>query len=143
MANASRPRVDGRRDDGDGALASTIVLLVEDDETVRNAIGLFLRHHGATVITAGSAAAAAETFDAVHPSLIISDIGLPDEDGCAMLAAVRRVETDPRRHVPAIAISGDDDVERRARRAGFDDFLAKPVEPSTLLTIACALIERR
>ena len=76
------------------------------------------------------------------PTLVVSDIGLPQGDGYMLLRAIRSREQRDGGHVPAIAISGFPSREsgERARQAGFDVFLHKPVETSELLKIARALV---
>ena len=72
------------------------------------------------------AAAAAERFD-----LLISDIGLPDGDGCDLLLELRRTHT----HLRAIAVTGraEEDFSERCRAAGFSAFVRKPASFAQLL----------
>jgi DNA-binding response OmpR family regulator len=75
------------------------------------------------------------SYECNTPRIIISDIGLAGgPDGCALLRQIRAF--DLRRgcqRTPAIAVSGGEDIEAAARAAGFDDFLAKPLDVRRLL----------
>lgn len=124
--------------EGDAAstLAGAAVLLVEDDADTREVLVEVLTGAGATVRAVCTAAGALAALDEAAPDLLISDIGLPGEDGYALL---RRVRTLPRGgDIPAIALTafaGPDD-RRRSREAGFDAHLAKPVTPHDLVAAA-------
>jgi two-component system CheB/CheR fusion protein len=131
-------RGDGTRQDSRsipvGALTGVTVLLVEDDPLSREALEVILAHYGARVVSAATAAQALDLYEGGGLSVLVSDIGLPDFDGCALLRTIRRREAGGG-HLPAIAISGYPSREtgRRARSAGFDAFLAKPVPLPVLL----------
>lgn len=123
-----------------GALTGVTVLLVEDDPLTREALELILAHYGARVGCAATAAQALALYDGGGFSVLVSDIGLPDLDGCALLRAIRTREADGW-HLPAIALSGYPGREtgRRACSAGFDAFLTKPVPLPVLLETIAAL----
>jgi two-component system, chemotaxis family, CheB/CheR fusion protein len=89
-----------------------------------------------------SAAEARRTLESVVPDVIISDIGMPGENGYAFLRAVR-MRGAP--YVLAIAISGFASKQDReeAILAGFDDHLAKPVNADALVARLCDLLRRR
>jgi signal transduction histidine kinase/CheY-like chemotaxis protein len=111
------------------------VLLVDDHEATRELMATILSQVGARVTAVDSAAAAVSQIDIEVPSLIIADIGMPDEDGLTMM---RRIRSHPARKgadVPAIALSAYARAEDRqaALEAGFDDFLAKPAMPASIL----------
>jgi CheY-like chemotaxis protein len=107
------------------------ILLVEDNTDSRTALALLLSRAGANVTSVDSAEAALSAtglFD-----LLLSDIGLPDRDGCELM---RELRTRPDwTDKPAIAISAyaqpEDKV--RAAEAGFSDFVSKPVDPEGLM----------
>ena len=124
------------------ALDGATVLLVEDDPLNREALDLVFSHYGAIVFSAASAAAALAEYERIAPSIVVSDILLPDGDGCAVLRTIRTRELD--RHMPAIAVSGSPgaDASDRAYAAGFDVFFSKPVSISALLQAMQNLIER-
>jgi two-component system CheB/CheR fusion protein len=111
------------------------VLLVEDQNDTGRMLAQVLGERGATVIYVATAAAALEAMDQATPHVIVSDIGLPGEDGYEFLRHVRAMPTGAR--VPAIALTAfarEEDIQR-ATRAGFDVHLAKPVEPAELARI--------
>ena len=78
------------------------VLLVEDDEPTRSAVGGNLRGHGYRVAEAGSVAEALRAWDADRPDIILLDLGLPDGDGSTLIRRVRqgRDDADPRPQRP-------------------------------------------
>jgi len=116
------------------ALDGSTILLVEDDELSREGFELVFSYYGARVLSAESTAEALAQYERGHPAVLVSDIGLPDVDGCVLLRTIRARE-DGGAPLPAIAISGSlgADANRRAHAAGFDVFLAKPINISVLL----------
>jgi CheY-like chemotaxis protein len=119
------------------------VLLVEDDADTREVLSLGLQLAGARVESVG---AASEALDALHdrvPDVIVSDIGLPDEDGLSMMRRIRTLSPDEGGRVPAVAVTAYtlvDDMEE-ARRAGFQEHFRKPVETQQLLERVAELAE--
>ena len=104
------------------------ILLVDDHEDCVRPLASLLRREGHAVATAHSVAGALALASGQPPiDVLVSDIGLPDGDGCNLLDQLRDLYG--RRDVPAIAISGYDDADLIAecRRAGYRTFLLKPV----------------
>jgi len=126
------------------ALHGATVLLVEDDALNREALELVFAYYGAHVISVDSASAALEQYERAAPAILVSDIVLPDGDGYALLRTIRACDRDLDHRLPAIAISGSLGVDANARAyaAGFDVFLAKPVNTSVLLLAMQQLMER-
>lgn len=128
------------------ALASLRVLLVEDESTAREAARRLLEDTGARVQAVESAAAAREAYSLVRPDIIISDIGMPGEDGYALMQQIRSLEV---KHgisrVPALALTAFARAEdrERAMEAGYDAHLPKPVDPEHLLQQIAHLTGRR
>jgi CheY-like chemotaxis protein len=119
------------------------VLLVEDETDTGRMLAQVLGERGADVIYVETAAAALATLDQAEPHVIVSDIGLPDEDGYEMVRRIRASPSDAR--VPAIALSAfarEEDVQR-AMEAGFDVHLAKPVEPAELARLVAQVARSR
>jgi DNA-binding response OmpR family regulator len=107
------------------------VLLVEDDDDSREALCLALELAGAAVHGCASALEARGAMETAIPDVIVSDIGMPGENGYAFLKAVRASGI----LIPAVAITGFASTQDReeARSAGFDDLVAKPVNTDTLV----------
>lgn len=105
------------------------LLIVEDDEFVQSLLAAYLQKSGHRVTTAGSAAEMFAVLDHENISLILLDLGLPDEDGIAL---VRQLRT--RLQTPIIVLTArqgrDDKIS--ALEVGADDFLTKPVDPEEL-----------
>jgi signal transduction histidine kinase/DNA-binding response OmpR family regulator len=141
---SSSESVDGRRSfDSFPTLDGLRVLLVEDEPDTRIFIETVLAKCGAEVRSCESAAEALEQFREWRPDLIISDIGLPVEDGYALIKKVRAVD-ERAGQVPAIALTAYATPEDRVRvlSSGFQMHIAKPVEPEELVTIIANLAER-
>ena len=116
------------------------ILLVEDDDLLRESFTLLLDDAGYRVLTAGTAADALDTVRTGDPSLVILDLGLPDRPG---LDVVREVRADPTLSgVAVIALTGRVGAryERECLEAGCDRFLAKPVAAKQLLNELAALV---
>lgn len=119
------------------------VLVVEDDADSRALLARILRDCGATVTMASSAAEAFETFIRAAPDILVSDIGMPDEDGYSLLKRIRAAEIGDAR-VPAIALTALARTEdrRRSLMAGYQMHLAKPVEPAELRSAIAGFVGR-
>ena len=118
-------------------LFGVTVLLVEDDLISREALEMILAYHGARVTSVASAADALAAYEQSLPTVVVSDIGLPKEDGCALLRAIRVREFGRGRHTPAVAISASPrrETSERAHGAGFDVFVPKPLDVPALLRV--------
>jgi CheY-like chemotaxis protein len=105
------------------------VLVVDDDADTREMLVVILESSGAIVTTATSAAEAIASCEETCPDVLISDIGLPGEDGFALMRRLRALPRSRGGEVAAIALTGyDSDADRaQARREGFGETLAKPV----------------
>ena len=112
------------------ALSGIYALLVEDDPDGCDLMQMMLRRFGAEVTAVSTAAAALESVRTRRPDVLVSDIGLPDGDGFALLKRVRESNRD----LPAVAVTAyasRQDVAK-ALAAGFQAHVAKPVEPAQL-----------
>jgi len=111
-------------------LTGIYALLVEDDPDGCTLMQMMLRRFGAEVTAVSTAAEALESVRARRPDVLVSDIGLPDSDGYALLKRVRESNRD----LPAVAVTAyasRQDVAK-ALAAGFQAHVAKPVEPAQL-----------
>lgn len=125
------------------SLAGVSVLVVDDDLDARRLIALILEACGARVEAVPSARAALEALARQRPDVIVSDIGLPEQDGYALMQAVRALG-DECRDIPALALTAfaRSEDRRRALMAGFQLHVAKPVEPAELCTAVASLAGR-
>ena len=111
------------------------ILIVDDEPDTRELVQEVLGRQGAEVRTSGSVAEALQTLAAWQADLIVSDIGMPVQDGYELIRRVRKLDTDGRGQIPAVALTayaGAEDV-KRALDAGFQTHLAKPVDPKALI----------
>lgn len=120
------------------------VLVVDDEPDARSLVQRLLEEHKADVMTAGSAAEAIDLLRACPPDVLVSDIGMPVEDGYVLIKRVRALDSDHGGDVPAIALTAYARSEDRMRsvRAGFQLHVAKPVEPAELITMVASLARR-
>ncbi|HYE90430.1 MAG TPA: ATP-binding protein [Terriglobales bacterium] len=126
------------------SLAGVRVLLVDDD---RDALDLFrsvLEPLGAETRTAASTAEALRLFAEWRPTVLLSDIEMPGQDGYALIAAIRTFAGEDGGNVPAAAVTAYGRVEDRVRllEAGYNMHLPKPVEPAELVAVVAALGRR-
>jgi CheY-like chemotaxis protein len=120
------------------------VLVVDDEADTRELVAVVLREAGAEVREADSAAAAIEAMDREIPDVLVSDIGMPREDGYGLLRGLRSRPPHRGGFTPAIALTAftrGEDVAR-AMAAGFQLHLAKPVEPAELAAAVYRLAKR-
>jgi signal transduction histidine kinase/ActR/RegA family two-component response regulator len=107
------------------------LLVVDDNEDTRNVLATMLEAHGATITTAASVADARAALAHRLPDVLITDLAMPVEDGFGLLEYCRH-HADPRlRTLPILALTayGGQQAHDRVIAAGFDAYLAKPVEP--------------
>jgi CheY-like chemotaxis protein len=122
-------------------LAGVRALFVDDEADARELITMVLAQGGAQVRTAVSATEALATCDEWRPDILISDIGLPDEDGHTLMKELRARERERGGHIPAIALTAYARREDRqlALAAGYEYYVSKPVEPVELLIVVARL----
>ncbi|HVF87711.1 MAG TPA: PAS domain S-box protein [Pyrinomonadaceae bacterium] len=125
-------------------LQSVRVLIVEDDDDTCQLLARLLERRGAEVTAVSSSAAAIASLEESWPDVMISDIGMPGEDGYALIRRARALGAKRGVELPAVALTayaGDDD-RKRALLAGFQTHVPKPVEPSELIEIVASLAGR-
>jgi PAS domain S-box-containing protein len=129
-AATGMPRLDGVR-----------ILIVDDDRESCEMMLEALRGYGASLRCAMSASEAVDALKEFNPDLVLSDIAMPGRDGYAVLDEVRAIEAMLGRHVPVAAVTANAHAEDRERAiaAGFDEYLAKPVDPAALAFAVAAL----
>jgi signal transduction histidine kinase len=116
-------------------LAGLSVLAVDDDADSREMLQLILEQHGASVVTAGSAAEALEKLGQTRADVLVSDVGMPIEDGYSLVKRVRKLPAENGGAIPAVALTGfaREEDNRRALSAGFNKHVAKPIDPENLV----------
>jgi len=122
------------------------ILLVEDNDDVREALRLWLENEGHRVAVAASGPAAVEAAARVRPDLVLIDIGLPGLDGYEVARRLRADAATRGAFLAALTGYGEPEARRRAAEAGFDAHLVKPVDESKLarlLAQAAAARSRR
>lgn len=125
-------------------LGGVRVLVVDDEPDSRQLIGRLLRDSGADVVEAKNVAEAIAAVRSAEPSVIISDIGMPDVDGYELLRRIRALFPEVGTRIPAVALTAFARSEDRTRalRAGFIAHVAKPVEPSELIATVAVVTHR-
>ncbi|MGN6370892.1 MAG: ATP-binding protein [Phycisphaerae bacterium] len=120
------------------------VLVVDDEPDSRAMMKRMLEEQNANVILAASAAEALELLKRHRPDLLVSDIGMPGEDGYALMRRVRSLAPDHGGQTPAVALTAFARVEDRMKAvmAGFQHHVAKPVEPAELIAMMASLRKR-
>jgi PAS domain S-box-containing protein len=129
---------------GAGSLRGVRVLVVDDERDTREILAVMLGRFGAEVRTAGSAVEGLATLKEWQPNLLVSDIGMPGEDGYVFLGRVRELAADAGGQIPAIALTAfaSSQDRQRALEAGFQVHLAKPVEPVELARLVARTLGR-
>ena len=107
-------------------LSGVHILLVEDHADTRVVLSKLLKHCGHDVATAETVREALEWLTNVRFDVLLSDIGLPDGDGLALVAEARRRQ--PLKRTVALTALATAEDRDRGRRAGFDDYLTKPLD---------------
>jgi CheY-like chemotaxis protein len=125
-------------------LEGLLLLVVDDEEDTRKLLKTVLEKCGATVIVASSAGEALATLKQSRPDVLISDIGMPEEDGYALIKMVRALPAEDGGQTPSAALTAYARVEDRMKvlRSGFQIHIPKPVEPAELITVVANLAGR-
>ena len=124
-------------------LTDVQVLVVDDDPDTLHIISVMLEEQHASVQTAASVAEALEVLQWYRPDVLVSDLGMPVEDGYALIEKLRALDAKLGTRTPAIALTSYVRVADRTRAlsAGFNLFVPKPVEPGELITAVAHLAE--
>jgi signal transduction histidine kinase len=123
------------------SLRGVRLLVVDDDEDSRDFLACLLEEGGAVVCSASSAAEALQLLRQNPPDVLVSDIGMPDVDGYALIKQIRSMPRSDGGQTPAIALTAyarSSDGER-ARAAGFQAHVTKPVDPQKLAGVIADL----
>jgi signal transduction histidine kinase/CheY-like chemotaxis protein len=120
------------------------VLVVDDEADTRELLSVVLKRCGAEVLTASSAVEARDLLELSKPDVLVSDIGMPGEDGYEMIRKIRSLPLEKGGKIPAVALTAYARTEDRLRvlRSGYQMHLPKPVEMSELVAIVANLAGR-
>jgi len=119
------------------------VLLVEDEPDARELLEIVIEYAEGLVTSVASATAALQMLETLRPDVLLVDIVMPGPDGHWLLGQVRALEGG--RDIPAVAVTGHTRIHDRTRalRAGFQAYLAKPVDPLELCRVIRDVVARR
>jgi CheY-like chemotaxis protein/anti-sigma regulatory factor (Ser/Thr protein kinase) len=126
------------------ALNGLKVLVVDDDADSRRLLTTILEQCNAEIRTCSSTAEALEAVKQLKPDVLVSDIGMPDEDGYVLIEKLRTLEIDRLKRIPAVALTAYASAEDRVRAlaAGYNMHVPKPVEPAELVVVIASLTGR-
>lgn len=133
LLNDAEPRLDGLH-----------VLVVEDEPDGRDLVQRVLEDRGARVTSCTSTDEGLLSFSTSRPDLVVSDIGMPGQDGYEFIRRLRALEGSDKTFTPAAALTAMARAEDRHRAllAGFQAHIAKPVDPLELVVVLASLVGR-
>jgi signal transduction histidine kinase/CheY-like chemotaxis protein len=143
-AEATGDAGDGKAGNSRFELEGLKVLVVDDEPDTRQVISAVITKSGAEVKTCASVPEALEALKLWKPDILMSDIGMPDEDGYSLIRKVRSLPVENGGLIPAAALTAyarDDDRERTLA-AGFQMHVAKPIGSKELIAIVAGLAGR-
>ena len=125
-------------------LSGVNVLIVDDDSDTLTLMTTALTKRHANVTAVSSAGEAIQAISRKRPDVLVSDIAMPDEDGYGLIEKVRRLENGATQTIPAVAITAyaKEEDRERALSAGFQIYLAKPVELTELISVVARAARR-
>ncbi|MBW4452296.1 MAG: response regulator [Nostoc indistinguendum CM1-VF10] len=131
-------------DDNQISLNGLRVLVIDDQADGRELVAFILEQHGALVSQAASVAQALSALESGMPHILISDLGMPEEDGYSFIRKIRALPVKKGGKIPAIALSAyaKEEDRRRALLTGFQMYLSKPFDPDELVLMIASLSGR-
>ncbi|MDB4966462.1 MAG: two-component sensor histidine kinase [Myxococcales bacterium] len=143
-AHFALPPARGPADESAPPLAGVRIVAVDDELDARELLRAIFEQHGAEVRTAGSAAEALPLVRSWQPEVLVSDIGMPDENGYALMKQVRALGQEGGGWLRALALTAhaSDEDARLARHAGYDRHVSKPVDAAELVKHLLELLAR-
>jgi CheY-like chemotaxis protein len=123
-------------------LAGLRILVVDDEMDARKLVERVLTGCQATVLLADSAASARRIVDRERPDVLISDIGMPGEDGYDLIRKIRSRYSGKELPAAALTAFARSEDRRRAMLAGFQTHVSKPVDPDELIAVVATLAGR-
>ena len=129
--------VQSGREKGAGTVTQAVrVLVVEDDDSIRDLVDLVLTSAGFEVLTASDGAAALQVVGAVHPDLVLLDMRMPVMDGWEF---ARRYRAGPEPHAPIVVVTAARDAAQRAAEIDANGYLGKPFDMGELVALVTHL----
>ncbi len=127
------------------SLRGRTILIVEDHDDARELVAGVLGAAGAEVISASSTAEALERIASAAPDVLVTDLGLPGEDGYALLQRIRAMDGFDAAVLPAVALTAYARASdrKRALAAGFLHYIVKPVDPEQLVKVLGSILDTR
>ena len=125
-------------------LSGLDVLIVDDDSDTLTLMATALTRRQANVTAVSSAGEAIQAITRKRPDVLISDIAMPDEDGYGLIKKIRSLENGASENIPAVAITAyaKEEDRERALSAGFQIYLAKPIELTELISVVARAAKR-
>jgi signal transduction histidine kinase/CHASE1-domain containing sensor protein/CheY-like chemotaxis protein len=125
-------------------LSGLNVLVVDDDSDTLKLMATALTRRQANVTAVSTAGEAIQAITRKRPDVLVSDIAMPDEDGYGLIEKIRLLENGKTDTIPAVAITAyaKEEDRERALSAGFQIYLAKPVELSELISVVARAAKR-
>lgn len=121
-------------------LKNATVLVVDDDEVMRDLISCLLEDHVRGVVVAGSVDEAMDLVIRVRPGLLVSDICMPGDDGYELIRRVRSSVEGRATRAVALSAYSEDACRDAALASGYDMFLRKPVDANHFVAVLQALL---
>lgn len=124
------------------ALANMRILVVDDEADARRLLTTIIERCGAEVLAVASTDEAVKALDSFKPDVLLSDIGMPGEDGFSLIRKVRSLSPEQGGKIPAIALTAyaREEDRMRALMEGYHVHIAKPVNPAELISVLGELV---
>lgn len=121
------------------------VLAIDDEPDARELLTALLTEYGAVVLTVASASEVLVNLEAFQPTVLVSDIAMPEVDGYTLIQQVRALPPGQGGQIPAIALTAyaREDDHQRAINSGFQRHITKPLEPARLVQAVVTLAHHR
>ncbi len=140
QASGGRSRIERPR-----SLIGLRVLVVDDERDAVELLAELLQAYGLHPLVATSAASAMEVLVRERPDALVSDIGMPGEDGYSLITRIRALGDLALARTPAMALTAFTRTEERAKAltSGFDHHLPKPLDPNELFAVLASMMASR
>jgi CheY-like chemotaxis protein len=144
QATRVHPTLGGDSSDAPPSLAGLRILVVDDEPEAREVVSAILGEAGAEVAAAANARQAIDLVMQWKPNVLISDIGMPNEDGYELIRKLRALSPENGGQIPAVALTAFARTQDRLKvlSAGYQMHVPKPVEPTELAMVVASLTKR-